>query len=133
MKIDGKTRNLIIKESKEAKNFSYSPYSNFRVGAALLTSGNRIVTGANVENASYGLSMCAERVALFKAVSSGESRFKALAVSSDKKGVIPCGACLQALLEFSEGLAVFYQDKAGKYKALSLKELLPKGFVFTKK
>src|SRR5271157_4697941 len=91
----------LIKEARKAMKNSYSPYSRFKVGAALLTDGGEIFSGTNVENCSYGLTICAERLAVYKAVSEGEKKFKAIAiVAGGKSCCYPCGACLQVLSEF---------------------------------
>lgn len=91
----------LIQKSFEAKEMAYSPYSKFRVGAAILTESGEYITGCNVENASYGLCICAERTAICKAVSEGHHKFKAIAVSSDleDKFISPCGSCRQFLIE----------------------------------
>ncbi len=108
---------------------SYSPYSKFRVGAALLTSSGEVFSGTNVENASYGLSMCAERVAVFKAVSEGHTSFVKMAVVSESKNpVYPCGACRQVLYEFSPEIELVFLGKAGEIVARKLNELLPEAF-----
>ena len=93
----------LVKNALEAMEFSYSPYSKFKVGAALLCEDGTIVRGTNVENASYGLTICAERVAITKAVSEGKRRFKAIAISctGDDPTLSPCGACRQVLHEAS--------------------------------
>ena len=93
----------LLKKAKDAINNSYSPYSNFKVGAAVLSQSGKIYTGTNVENSSYGLTMCAERVAIFKAVSEGERKFEAIAIIGTSNNVVsPCGACRQVILEFSQ-------------------------------
>src|SRR5690349_1402627 len=97
----------LIQMATEARECAHAPYSKFKVGAALLDSSGRVFTGCNVENASYGLTVCAERVALWKAVSGGERKFVALAVVADgERPPSPCGACRQVLWEFSEDLEV---------------------------
>lgn len=107
--------------------YSYCPYSNFRVGAALKTIEGKIFTGCNIENISYGLSICAERVALFKAISNGYTKFRAIAISSaSSKAVFPCGACLQFLAEFGPDLIV-YIDKENN-SAYKLSKLIPHFF-----
>lgn len=112
-----------------AREKAYAPYSRFRVGAALLTAGGKIYTGCNVENASYGLTVCAERVALYKALSEGEREFTALAVVSDSPyGTVPCGACRQVLAEFCRDLTIFMGRSRGDYVTASLKELFPLAF-----
>lgn len=108
---------------------SWSPYSHFRVGAALRTTSGRIYTGANVENASYGLTICAERVAVFKAVTEGERAFEALAVACDGDDPVPpCGACLQVLREFAPALPVILGNTYGSVRWTSLEALLPSPF-----
>jgi cytidine deaminase len=118
--------NLIAKAMKARKK-AYAPYSHFTVGAALLARSGRVYTGCNVENASYGLSVCAERVAVFKAVSEGEREFEAIAVVTEK-GVTPCGACRQVLMEFGNDVEVIVADEAGVYRVFTLRELLPEAF-----
>jgi cytidine deaminase len=116
----------LIQEAKKARGNAYAPYSKFKVGAALLTKKDKVYTGANVENSSYGLSMCAERVALFGAVSSGEKEFSKLAIVADtKEPVTPCGACRQILLEFCDDLEIISATIKGKIKRYTLKELYP--------
>lgn len=116
----------LIKSAKKALRNSYSPYSKFRVGAAIATFDGEIITGCNVENVSFGLSICAERVALFKAISEGYQKFEAIAVVSNKRECIyPCGACRQVLSEFDPDIKVYvYGDK----KTYNLRELLPYSF-----
>ena len=111
-----------------AKN-SYAPYSNIHVGAALLTEDGKIFTGTNVENSSYGLSICAERVAVFNAVSNGYRRFKKIAIITlEGKGIMPCGACRQVLAEFSDNIEVVTLDKDGNVVKFKLNDLLPHAF-----
>ncbi len=113
----------------EAMANSYSPYSKFRVGAALVTGSGRAYSGTNVENASYGLTVCAERVALFKAVSEGEREITRLAVvSSSEEPVFPCGACRQVLNEFSTKLTVVITSGGGALERHTLDKLLPHAF-----
>lgn len=113
----------------QALKNSYAPYSRFSVGAALLSTDGEVVTGCNVENASYGLSMCAERTAVFKAVSGGMREFEAIAVVSSKVNpVYPCGACRQVLREFNPRLKVIVAGPGKKPIATSLDKLLPKSF-----
>ena len=118
--------NLIAK-AMEAREKAHAPYSRFAVGAALLSKSGCIYTGCNVENASYGLSICAERTAVFKAVSEGERDFEAIAVVTEK-GVTPCGACRQVLMEFGEDIQVIVANGAGEYRVFTLQELLPEAF-----
>ena len=117
----------IIAKAMEAREKAHVPYSHFAVGAALLAQSGRVYTGCNVENASYGLSICAERTAVFKAVSEGERDFEAIAVVTEK-GVTPCGACRQVLLEFGEDIQVIVANGAGEYRVFTLRELLPEAF-----
>ena len=113
----------------KAKRNSYSPYSRFRVGAALLTSDGRIFTGCNVENSSYGLTICAERTALFKAVSEGEHSFKAIAIASDEDSFTPpCGACRQVILELAGNVDVVLTKKDGGCRVIKVRDLLPHPF-----
>ena len=117
----------MIAKAMEAREKAHAPYSHFAVGAALLARSGRIYTGCNVENASYGLSICAERTAVFKAVSEGERDFEAIAVVTEK-GVTPCGACRQVLMEFGEDIQVIVANGAGEYRVFGLRELLPEAF-----
>jgi len=115
----------LIRLARLARGWAYAPYSNFTVGAALLTDSGRVYTGCNVENVSYGLTVCAERVAFFKAVSEGERKFQAVAVVSET-GVTPCGACRQVLAEFNEDMKVILARPEGDwYEVLQLSDLLP--------
>ncbi len=115
-----------------ARKFSYSPYSRFRVGAAVLTSTGKVFTGCNVENSSYGLTICAERTALFKAVSEGYKKFKAIAVASDEEGFTPpCGACRQVIMDLAGNIEVILTTKSGQTKVMKMNDLLP--HAFTKK
>ncbi|MEO0077204.1 MAG: cytidine deaminase [candidate division WOR-3 bacterium] len=119
----------LINAAKQASKFAYAPYSKFKVGAAILTKANKIYTGANIENASYGLTICAERVALFKAISEGEKQFKAIAIyTNTKKFTMPCGACRQVLSEFSPKIELILINGAGKIKKTNLAKLLPYPF-----
>lgn len=122
------TNSELMDIAKEAMKFSYAPYSNFHVGAALLTKDGKVYTGCNIENASYGATNCAERTAIFKAVSEGERQFTKIAVAaSDGSIAYPCGICLQVMNEFMpEGEIVLEKD--GQLMSYHLKELLPLGF-----
>ena len=112
----------------QARQWAYAPYSNYRVGAALLTASGKVYDGVNVENAAYGSTICAERTAVVKAVSEGERDFVAMAVSSDGGGS-PCGACRQVLAEFGLATAVLLVDSAGTIKhRTTLSALLPLAF-----
>ena len=119
----------LIKKAQKASEKSYSPYSNYKVGAALLTKEDKIFTGTNIENASYGATMCAERVAIFNAVASGYKDFKAIAVYTKDAG-IPCGMCLQVMSEFSPEIEVIIAKSLDDYKTYKLSELLPHPFKF---
>lgn len=119
----------LLEQAKLAKEGAYVPYSKFRVGAALLGESGNVYLGANVENASYSVTCCAERVALFKAVTSGERAFKAIAVTSDSDDLTsPCGVCRQALYEFGPRMEVLFSNGALDYKKMRLEELLSCGF-----
>jgi cytidine deaminase, homotetrameric len=116
----------LIAAAKRVKHKAYSIYSNFRVGAALLTDEGSIFAGCNVENSSYGLTICAERNAVFRAVAEGKKRFRAIAISSDDAGFLtPCGACRQVLAEFAPRLEIILTNAAGKKKVTSLDKLFP--------
>jgi cytidine deaminase len=110
-----------------ARAKAYAPYSQYQVGAALLTASGRVYTGSNVENASYGLTICAERTAVVKAVSEGDCEFVAIAVVTESGGT-PCGACRQVLAEFEPDLRVLVADGKGHYRVYHLSELLPYHF-----
>ncbi len=119
----------LIEYSIKAKNFSYSPYSKFAVGAALLTPDNKIYTGTNIENASFSLSICAERVVFSKAVSEGEKKFIAVAVATSNNDYIyPCGACRQFMFEFGGEIDVIIVKSEKEYIIKKLYELLPGAF-----
>lgn len=119
--------------AKKVREYAYAPYSHFSVGAAILSSEGEIFTGCNVENASYGLSVCAERVAVFKAVSQGCSSFRALVLVTDgETPASPCGACRQVLAEFSPELEVFMCNLKGKIVHTTVEKLLPYTFRFKK-
>ena len=122
---------LLLEKAKEAKKLAYVPYSKFKVGAALLTKSGKIYTGCNVENVSFSPTICAERIAIFKAVSEGEKEFEAIAVISDLDRIVhPCGVCRQVMTEFFKpDTAVICADKDGKFDVLKLRELMP--FAFT--
>jgi cytidine deaminase len=118
----------ILAAALAARRAAYAPYSNFFVGAALIGRDGRLYTGANIENASFGLSMCAERVALYTAVSAGQRAFEALAVAGpDGVTTMPCGACRQVLSEFNLSLRIIYLDR-GQLKMTTLQQLLPEAF-----
>jgi len=122
------TAEELIGLAREARQRAYAPYSRFAVGAALLGRSGRVYTACNVENVSYGLSICAERAAVFKAVSEGEQEFEALAVVTSVGGS-PCGACRQVLAEFNYNMTVYMADTEGQYRAFTVEELLPEAFM----
>lgn len=120
--------NELLNKAEQAKAFAYVPYSNFRVGAALLTKSGKVYTGCNIEIASYGGTNCAERTAIFKAVSEGEKDFKAIAIVSDnEEATYPCGICRQVIVEFGKDIEIVVRDHEG-YKVLSIDDLLPHSF-----
>ncbi len=131
---DGKTavRKKLIEAAKAAQKKAYCPYSRYPVGAAVITDSGRIYTGCNVENASFGLSICAERVAIFKAVSAGEKKIQGLCVAA--KSAAPCGACRQVIIEFAHKDAeMIYLDwqpleKKEKVTITKASKLLPRAF-----
>ncbi|KAG0002068.1 hypothetical protein BGZ80_002932 [Entomortierella chlamydospora] len=119
----------LITQSLAARENSYSPYSKFRVGAALRTTDGKVFQGCNVENASYGGAICAERTAFVKAVSEGHRRFVAIAVSCDFNSFItPCGICRQFMNEFGKSLEIFFVNDDRTYKRAILEDLLPFAF-----
>lgn len=117
----------LIALATEARRKAYAPYSRYLVGAALLTTSGQVYTGCNVENASYGLAMCAERTAAFKAVSEGDREFVTIAVVTENGGT-PCGACRQVLSEFGPNMRVLVADDSGSYSTHDLSQLLPDSF-----
>ena len=120
----------LLQIANKVKLNSYSPYSNFRVGAVVVTDEGTLYSGVNVENASYGLTNCAERTAIFNAVSSGERKFKTIVLVSDSEDFItPCGACRQVLMEIcGEDLEVVMSNIDNEIRILKLEELLPLSF-----
>lgn len=118
----------LIELARKAREFSYSPYSNFKVGAALITHEGKVYSGCNIENASFGITNCAERTAIFKAVSEGAREIDTIAIIADSDGPCsPCGACRQAMAEFKVKRVIMANLK-GEVKAVSLAELLPYSF-----
>ncbi len=119
----------LIKSATEARERAVAPFSKFRVGAALLSKGGEIFTGCNIENASYGLTMCAERVAIFKAVSEGAKDFQKIVIVADTSDLTPpCGACRQIIWEFCGDVPVTFANLKGKSETVQMKELLPRAF-----
>jgi cytidine deaminase len=123
------TEKELIEKAKRARLKAYAPYSNFKVGAALLTKSGKVYTGANVENSAFGLTVCAERAAVFRAVTRGDKDFVKIVVVTDKNPpVTPCGACRQVLSEFAKDLKIVCANLKGKVERYTLKELLPEAF-----
>ncbi len=119
----------LIEKAGEAMTAAYSPYSHFKVGAAVLAKGGKIYAGCNIENCSYGLTICAERVAMFNAVSAGEKEFDAIAIVTDSAELTPpCGACRQVIWEFSKDVAVILTNLQGKQRTTKISELFPTPF-----
>jgi len=121
-------RTTLIRTAAEARKWAYAPYSNYKVGAALLSASGKIYDGVNIENAAYPTTICAERVAIFKAVSEGEQDFTAIAVVTSNGGA-PCGSCRQVLAEFGLATSVLIADEEGNLiRETRLQELLPDAF-----
>lgn len=118
----------LIKEALKAKEKAYVPYSNFHVGAALLTDDGELFTGCNIEIASYSPTICAERTAIFKAVSEGHIKIKQIAVVGDSHYSYPCGVCRQVLREFGKDAAIYVANSQDDYKEYTLEDLLPNSF-----
>jgi len=119
----------LIEAAKDARAKAFAPYSNFKVGAAVRTKNGKIYTGCNIENASYGLTMCAERVAIFKAISEGEKDFKGFAVVAETENLTPpCGACRQIIWEFCGDVSITFSNLEGKKETMRMSELLPRAF-----
>ena len=119
---------VLIEKALEAKKNAYVPYSNFRVGACLLTEDDKIYTGCNIEIASYSPTICAERTAIFKAVSEGHRKIKAIAVVGDSNYTFPCGVCRQVMREFGKNVSIIIANSLDDYKIYTLDELLPNSF-----
>jgi len=120
----------LIAQAKDARRWAHAPYSNFSVGAALLSSDGRVFTGCNVENSTYGLSMCAERVAIFKAISEGAHEIARVAVVTDHDNIAPpCGCCRQMIWEFaSDETEVILANLSGDVRRYRIRDLLPEAF-----
>lgn len=128
MKLSDEMRGQLIETAIQARRWAYAPYSRYRVGAALLTASGRVYDGVNVENAAYPTTMCAERVAMFKAVSEGEREFQAIAVVTANGGT-PCGGCRQVMAEFGLDTLVIIADETGRIVSeMTVSELLPGAF-----
>lgn len=119
----------LVEAAKNVRRNARAPFSNFKVGAALLTNGGEIFTGCNIENASFGLTMCAERVAIFKAISEGKSEFQRIVVVADAAAPTPpCGACRQIIWEFCGDVEIVLTNLEGKIETMQMSELFPKAF-----
>ena len=119
----------LVEAARQAAKQAYAPYSGFSVGAAVLTGDGGVYSGCNVENVSYGLTICAERTAVVKAVSEGHRDFRAVAIYADTEQYCsPCGACRQVIAEFGPHITVIRANKHGKYLTSTIEELLPGGF-----
>ena len=128
MNLTDEQRHSLIEQANAARVHAYAPYSNYPVGAALRTKSGRVYTGVNIENAAYPTGVCAERVAVFKAVSEGELDFEVIALVTDNGGA-PCGACRQVLAEFGLETQVLIADGSGRLiKSATVGELLPEAF-----
>lgn len=118
----------LIEEAKKSQENSYSPYSHFRVGSALLTKEGKVFTGCNIENVSYTPSCCSERTAFFKAVSEGYKEFESIAIIGDQPFCTPCGVCRQVMSEFCDKDFKIYLTDGKEYKEYTLEQLLPLSF-----
>ncbi len=125
--ISDEQRNQLVNAALTARDRSYAPYSRYRVGSAVLAADGTIVTGCNVENASYGATICAERVALTRAVAEGKRAFVAIAVATADGGA-PCGICRQVMVELGPEMDVLISDSAGTLRSTSVRALLPDSF-----
>ncbi len=120
---------ILIEKARQAREHAYAPYSGFKVGAALLAKNGEIYTGCNVENASYGLTSCAERNAVFKAVCAGIREFERMALVTDSAPpASPCGACRQVLAEFAPDMIVIMANTQGEKRVTTVRDLLPHAF-----
>ncbi len=120
---------LLAQQAVEAKSKALPTYSNFHVGAALLTENNKVITGCNIESSSYSLTICAERTAIFKAISDGERKFKAIAIAGDTEGFLsPCGACRQVISDLCGEIDIVLINSKKELKILKTSELLPYAF-----
>lgn len=135
-KLDEKTIQTLITAAYDARKLSYTPYSHYQVGAALLAENGQVITGCNIENAAYTPTNCAERTAFFKAISEGIRDFQAIAVMGSPEGDVltqyayPCGVCRQVMMEFCkpEEFQVIVAKSSDDYRVMMLQELLPEGF-----
>jgi cytidine deaminase len=127
MALENEIKTRLIKLARGAREWAYTPYSNYQVGAALLTESGKIYEGVNIENAAYPATVCADRVAVFKAVSEGERRFTAIAISTSNGGM-PCGVCRQVLAEFGLETIVLTVDDQDNISETTVGDLLPGAF-----
>jgi len=119
----------LISAARQARENAHAPYSNFRVGAALRATSGRVFGGCNVENATYGLTVCAERIAIFKAISEGERGFDAISVVTDTDALTPpCGACRQLIWEFCGDIPVIMANLKGRVEIMQMQNLFPRPF-----
>lgn len=118
----------LVALAKEASENAYSPYSGIKVGAALLCKNGKIYTGVNVENSSYGATICAERTAFTKAISEGERDFDAICIAGSIKNLVPCGMCRQFMSEFNPEIKIIYENEDGEIVETDLKKLFPNQF-----
>lgn len=118
----------LIKKALDAKTKAYVPYSNFHVGAAVLMDNDEVFTGCNIESASYSPTCCAERTAIFKAVSEGQKKIKAIAIVGDSGFTYPCGVCRQVIREFGKDANIIIAKSEDEYREYKLEELLPHSF-----
>ncbi|NLL81554.1 MAG: cytidine deaminase [Tissierellia bacterium] len=118
----------LIRKALEAKEDAYVPYSSYHVGAALITQDNEVYTGCNIEIASYSPTICAERTAIFKAVSEGHHKIKTIAIVGDTPFTYPCGVCRQVIREFGKDAKIIIANNEDDYREYSLDELLPHSF-----
>jgi cytidine deaminase len=128
MEIDWNTAKSLFELARKASDNAYAPFSDYRVGAALLTKGGKIYTGVNIENSSFGATICAERTAFVKAISEGERKFKAIAIYGSGSEAIPCGICRQFMFEFAPELIVITAENPEELHIRTLDVLLPEGF-----
>jgi cytidine deaminase len=129
MKLEDEQRQELVEAAVQARRWAYAPYSKYAVGAALLTESGKVYDGVNIENAAYPTTICAERVAVFKAVSEGERKFSAIAVVTSNGGM-PCGSCRQVLAEFGVDTLVIIADESGLVRQeMSVGDLLPGAFL----
>lgn len=118
----------LIEQAIKAREKAYTPYSKFKVGAAVLTKSGKVFTGCNIESASYTPTICAERTALSKAVSEGEREFQSIAIVGSSDYTFPCGVCRQMIREFGKDIEIIVANNVNDYKTFTLEELLPNSF-----